>query len=70
MPKHMHDTSMDRGFSYEWLGLHPWKTQRNIDFPIRGLILLFPGPRLRYVGQSRYSSPSIKVLTVAQSRVY
>ena len=62
MPKCMHDTSMDRGFGdeyiginsaqlqyYEWHGLHHRKTQRNIDFPVRGLILYFSGHRSRYV---------------------
>ena len=77
MPKRMHDTSMDRGFGDEYIGINsaqlcalngrvytPERHREILIFPVRGLILCFSGPR------SRYSNPSIEVLTVFRSRVY
>ena len=60
MPKPMHNTSMDRGFGDESIGMkstqlcamndkvYTPRRHRNIDFPVRGIILCFLGPRSRY----------------------
>ena len=81
MQKCMHDISMDRGFGDESIDIksaqlcsmngrvYTPRRQRNIDFPVRGIILCFLGPRSRYVAQSRYSNPSNDILIVAKSRV-
>ena len=61
MPKCMHDISMDRGFSDESISINSAQLcamngrvytigrQRNIDFPVRGIIFCFSGPQSRYV---------------------